>query len=105
MKKILNKIKKSVNPNDMNRDKILIAYIFSEVSDKQYKNQDFIDIETKEYPKEKIDYHIFLLKDAGFITVAENKEGREMPVLLTWKGQEYFSNMHKGFFKWLEDLF
>ncbi len=104
MKKFLNKIKKSINPNGMNRDKFLIAYILLEVSDKQYKNQDFIDIKTKEYPKEKIDYHIFLLKDAGFITVAKNKEGREMPVLLTWKGQEYFSNMHKGLSKWFEKL-
>ncbi|PID83535.1 hypothetical protein CSB11_00785 [Candidatus Campbellbacteria bacterium] len=101
----MKKLFKSINVNDMNRDDFLIAYILSEVSDNQYKNQDFINIEIDGYPKEKIDYHIFLLKDAGFVTVAENKEKREMPVLLTWKGQEYFSSLHKGFFKWIEDLF
>lgn len=43
----------------------------------------------KGHSKNKIDYHIQLLKDADFIKTSTNEQGRELPTRLTWKGHEY----------------
>ncbi len=104
MKKLLNKFKKSVELSAMQKNEFLLSDIFMEVEEHKYQHQDFVNIKPKGYSKDEIDYHIFLLKDAGFITVAENEEGREMPVLITWKGQLYYDSLKAGFMDWVLKL-
>ncbi len=74
----------------MKRDLLCITEIFRKVEKSEYKGDEVpTSFKLKGYSRNKLDYHIQLLKDADFVKTTMNQHGRELPIRLTWKGHEY----------------
>lgn len=79
----------------MKRDMNLIRQILEYVEE-QTTNENFIRIDAPDLPgydQNKIDYHVELCNDAGFIRTASNS--RELIRGLTWQGQDELESMRQ----------
>jgi len=74
----------------MKRDMLCISDIIKKLEKPEFDGT-FISNEftLKGYDAVKVDYHIQLLKDVGYIHTAINQLGNEVPLRLTWQGHEY----------------
>ena len=75
----------------MRRDSALLLSVLDIIEEAPY---DFsgkpVQVTVEEYSRDEIDYHVLLLREAGFIEAVENEGGRPEPTRMTWKGHEYF---------------
>ncbi len=79
----------------MKRDMNLIRQILEYVEE-QTTERRFVRIDDPDLPghgQKKIDYHVELCNDAGFIRTASNS--RELILGLTWQGQEKLESMRR----------
>ncbi len=81
----------------MKRDLVLIRKIFDILSVLSYtKIYKPIPINIKGASKEKVDYHIKLLKDFEMIETMIDDKGQELPCRIMWRGHEYLQEKNNS---------